>query len=172
MNTTKEITTGSDQNQVKYVPAGTGPVYLGPGDKVAFLVTGADSNGACFILEGVAAPGGGPPPHVHYFEDESFYVLEGNVTFQAAGQTIHASPGDFVHIPRGTVHSFKNNGKADAKALVVISPAGQAGMRRFFEESFTPAADRSASAPPITPELVNRMTAAAARNGLEFVRPS
>lgn len=159
------------QNQVKYVPAGTGPMYWGPGDQVTFLVTGAESGGSCFILEGLAAPGGGPPPHIHHFEDESFYILEGTITLQAGGQTIHAKPGDFVHVPRGTVHSLKNEGSTPARALVVITPAGPAGMQRFFEEAFDPAKDRSGSPPPVTEDLIRRMAAAAARNGLEMVRP-
>ena len=76
-------------------------MYCGPCDRVSFLVTGAESHGGCFIVEAVAAPGGGPPPHIHHFEDETFYVLEGNATFQAGGQTIYAKPGDCIHIPRG-----------------------------------------------------------------------
>ena len=51
-----------NQNQAKYVPAGTGPMYWGPGDRVSFLATGADSQGGCFIFEGLTVPGGGPPP--------------------------------------------------------------------------------------------------------------
>lgn len=109
-----EITTTQNQNQVKYVPAGTGPMYCGPGDRVSFLVSGAESQGSCFIIEGMVAPGGGPPPHIHHFEDETFYLLEGTVTFQARGQTIHAKPGDCIHIPRGTVHSLKNEGTVPA----------------------------------------------------------
>src|SRR5690242_13276414 len=105
MNATQNIPIVSNQNQVKYVPAGTAPMYCGPGDRVSFLATGADSHGGCFIAEGLAAPGGGPPPHRHHNEDESFYILEGSATFQADGQTIHVKPGDFIHIPRGTVHS-------------------------------------------------------------------
>jgi len=172
LETMKEKTNMSNQNQVKYVPAGTGPVYWGPGDRVTFLVGGAESGGACFIIEGMVPPGGGPPPHVHHFEDESFYILQGTVTIQAAGRTFQASPGDFVHIPRGTVHSFRNDGKVDAKGLVIVSPAGPAGLQKFFEESFYPATDRSATPPPLTQELMGRMTAAAAKNGLEFVRPA
>ncbi len=159
-----------NQNQVKYVPAGTGPMYYGPGDWVSFLVTGAESSGGCFIVEGLAAPGGGPPPHVHHCEDESFYILEGCATFEAGGQTIHAKPGDFIHIPRGTVHSLKNEGTVPARALIIISPAGPTGMQQFFEEAFHPVTDRSASPPLITDEMVKRMVDAAARNGLEFVR--
>lgn len=161
-----------NQNQAKHVPAGTGPMYWGPGDRVTFLVTGEQSGGACFIIEVMTPPGGGPPPHIHYFEEESFYVLQGSVTIQVAGQTLQASPGDFMHIPRGTVHTFKNNGTVDAKFLVVISPAGPAGMQRFFEESFTPATDRSAAPPMMTEELLKRMLAAAPKNGFEFVRPA
>jgi quercetin dioxygenase-like cupin family protein len=147
-------------------------MYCGPGDRVSFLVTGADSHGSCFIVEGMAAPGGGPPPHIHHYEDESFYILEGSATFQAAGQTIHANAGDFIHIPRGTVHSFRNDGAVPARALVIISPAGPTGMQQFFEESFYPTTDRSASPAPITEALVRRMMAAAARNGMELVKPA
>ena len=161
-----------NQNQAKYVPAGTGPMYWGPGDRVSFLATGADSHGGCFIFEGLTVPGGGPPPHIHHFEDESFYILEGTATFQVGGQTIHAKPGDFIHIPRGTVHSVKNEGKVPARALIITSPAGPTGMQQFVEESFYPTTDRSASPPPITQELVNRMMASAARNGLELVKPA
>lgn len=165
----KEIT--DTQNQAKYVPAGTGPMYCGPGDRVSFLVTGAESSGSCFILEGMVAPGGGPPPHVHYFEDETFYMLEGTATFHAGEQTIHAKRGDCIHIPRGTVHWFKNEGSMPGRALVVISPAGPTGMQQFFEESFTPTTDRSATL-PMTEELMKRMMAASARNGLEWVKPA
>ena len=147
-------------------------MYCGPGDRVSFLVTGAESHGGCFIVEATAAPGGGPPPHIHHSEDESFYVLEGTVTFQAGGQTIHAKPGDFIHVPRGTVHSLRNEGAVPARALVIISPAGPTGMQQFFEESFTPTTDRSAPLPLITEELMKRMMVAAARNGMEWVKPA
>jgi quercetin dioxygenase-like cupin family protein len=157
-----------NQQPVKYVPAGTGPMYWGPGDKVTFLITGAQSGGACFICEATAAPGGGPPPHLHHHEEESFYLLQGTLTIQAGGRTYQASPGDFIHIPRGTVHSFRNDGKVEAKMLVTVSPAGPAGLEKFFEEAFYPATDRSASPPLATEELMERMKAAVARNGLAF----
>src|SRR5262249_11953260 len=160
-----------NQNQVTYVPAGSGPMYWGPGDRGTFLVTGAQSHGGCFIVEGMAPPGGGPPPHVHPFEGESFFNLEGTAIFPAGGDKILAKPGDFIHIPRGTVHSFTNDGKLPARALIVISPAGPTGMQRFFEESFTPVTDRTADPPPLSEELMERMMSAAARNGLELVLP-
>ena len=161
-----------NQNQVKYVPAGTGPMYCGPGDRVSFLVTGAESHGGTFIVEGMTAPGGGPPPHIHRFEDESFYILEGTAIFQAGGRTIHAKPGDFIHIPRGTVHSLKNDGVVPTRTVIIVSPAGPTGAQQFFEEAFYPTTDPSAPLPLITEELVKRMMAAAAKNGTELVKPA
>ncbi len=166
----KEITNTPNQNEVQYVPAGTGPLFWGPDVRVTFLVTGAQSGGACFIFEGITPPGGGPPPHIHHHQEESFYLLEGTLTIQAAGRTYQASPGDFVHIPRGTVHSFRNDGKVDAKLLTTASPAGPAGLDKFFAEAFYLATDRSAAPPRVGEELMERIMAAAAKNDLEFVR--
>jgi hypothetical protein len=53
-------------------PAGAGATYLGPGDVYRFLVTGAETGGAYFAMEAFVAPGGGPPPHRHSREDETF----------------------------------------------------------------------------------------------------
>lgn len=170
LETMKSIKTMPNQNEAQYVPAGTGPLYCGPGVKVTFLVTGAQSSGACFIFEGVTPPGGGPPPHIHHHQEESFYLLDGTLTIQAAGRTYQASPGDFVHISRGTVHSFRNDGKVDAKLLTTVSPASPTGLENFFAEAFYPATDRSAGPAPVTQDLMARITAAAAKNDLEFVR--
>ena len=162
----------SNRNQVRYVPAGSGPMYWGPGDRVTFLLTGVESRGGCFIVEGLAPPGGGPDAHVHEFEDESFYILEGAATFQAGGQTIRAKAGDFVHVPRGTVHSLKNEGDRPARALIIVSPAGPTGLQQFFEESFTPTTDREATPPPVNEALLKRMMASAARNGVQVIMPN
>ena len=148
--------------------AGTGPPYWGPGDEVTFLVTGEETEGAVFMAEVSVAPTGGPPPHIHLREDESFYVREGTLAIRIGDRTVNAAPGDFVHIPRGTVHSFKNTGKVHAKMLVTFTPAG---MEKFFEEAFHPAGDRSAGPPLVTEELLARLIGAAAKNGVEFLPP-
>lgn len=56
-------------------PAGTGPAVWGPGDLYTFLATGKETNNAFFQFEAVVPPGGGPPPHTHSREDESFYIV-------------------------------------------------------------------------------------------------
>jgi quercetin dioxygenase-like cupin family protein len=158
----------SNQDQVKYVPAGTGPAYCGPGDRITFLITGAETGGAFFMAETWVAPGGGPPPHVHSREDESFYVQQGTLALQVGGKALNASTGDFIHIPRGTVHSFKNVGEETAKLLVVATPAG---LENFFAEAFFPAAD-IADIPEISEALIGRAMKAAPKYGLELLPPA
>jgi len=166
---TNGTATVSQRNQFKYVPAGAGPAYWGPGDQIRFLITGEETGGAFFMAEVSVPPGGGPPPHVHHREEESFRLLQGTLTIQAGEKTLKASPGDFVHLPRGMVHSLQNTGDVDAKFLVLVTPAG---LEKFFEEAFYPAVDRSAAPPPMTEALAARLLAAAPRHGLEFVPPA
>jgi quercetin dioxygenase-like cupin family protein len=156
-------------NQAKHVPAGTGTAYWGPGELMTFLITSAESGGAVFMSEVSVAPGGGTSPHIHHHEDEAFRLLEGTLTIQVGGDTITASAGDFAFLPRGIAHSFKNAGDCDAKALVLITPAGLEG---FFTEVFEPATDRSAVPPAATKEMMDRARAAAPRYGLELLPPA
>lgn len=158
----------SNQDRVKHVPAGTGPAFWGPGDQLTFLVTGEETDGKFFMAHAMVPPGGGPPPHVHRREDESFYLMEGAITLQVGGKTIEARPGDFVHLPRGIVHSFKNTGTAVATMLVTVTPAG---LERYFAEGFDPAGDRAALPPPPSAEMMARLLAAAPKYGLELLHP-
>lgn len=151
------------RNEVKYVAAGTGPAYWGPGSLLTFLITGKETGGAFFLAEMSVPPGGGPPPHIHHREDESFHVLQGTLTIQVGGNTLTASPGDFVFLPREIAHSFKNNGDVAAKGLVLVTPAG---LENYFAEVFDPAVDRSAVPPPPGKELIARALAASPGYGL------
>src|SRR6516162_4654233 len=155
--------------QAKRVPAGTGTAYWGPGELMTFLLTGEETGGAAFLSEISVAPGGGTAPHIHHREDETFRLLEGTLTIQVGGDTITASAGDFAFLPRGIAHSFKNTGDRDAKALVLITPAGLEG---FFTEVFEPATDRSAVPPPATKEMMDRARAAGPRYGMELLPPA
>jgi quercetin dioxygenase-like cupin family protein len=156
----------AQQNQVKHVRAGTGAAYWGPGELMTFLATGEETGGAFFMAEISVAPGGGTPPHIHHREDESFQLLEGSLTIQVGGDTITASAGDFAFLPRGIAHSFKNTGDGYANALVLTTPAGLEG---FFAEVFEPAADRTATPPTGSKELIGRALAAGPRYGLELL---
>jgi len=154
------------QNLVHYVQADRGPSFWGPGDRYTFLVTGAQSGGAYFIMEAIVPPGGGPPPHIHHREEECFYVLEGQLEIMVGDRVIQASTGDFVHTPRETVHCFRNVGTGMARTLLIFSPAGLEG---FFQESLEPVLDRSAPQPANMEHVVARYRAVAPKYGLEFM---
>ena len=149
-------------------PAGTAPAVYGPGDIYSLLVTGKESNNVFFQFEAIVPEGGGPPPHVHSREDETFYIVSGSLEILLGDKTHLAKTGDFVYIPRGTVHRFKNVGSGPAVQLVTFSPAG---IEKFFQEVFPAVKDRKAAPPPVTEELIRKMNDAAPKYGLKFVPP-
>jgi quercetin dioxygenase-like cupin family protein len=111
---------------------------------VRFLLTGKQSNGSIAAFELVVA-GLQPlpaPAHSHDHYEETIYGLEGVLTWTVNGVPIDVGPGQALCIPRGAVHRFDNNGRADAKVLCVVTPA--AIGPEYFREIFTAA---SASMP-------------------------
>jgi len=147
-------------------PVATGPAYWGPGDHYTFLVTGEETGGAYFVMEALVPPGGGPPPHIHRREDETFYLIDGEVEFRLGDETIAAGPGDFVNVPRGTVHRFRNAGTETARMVLTFTPAG---IERFFEETLEPAPNGAQDPPDNIDEVAERYADAAPRYGLEFI---
>jgi len=69
------------------------------GHLMTFLATAEDTQGKFALIEAVARKGNVPPPHIHHREEETFYVLEGEMTFSVGGQTIKATPGTMVCLP-------------------------------------------------------------------------
>lgn len=147
-------------------PAGSGRTYWGPGDLYTFLVTGEESGGAYFAMEALVPPAGGPPPHVHRREDETFYVIDGKITFRLGNRSVLAGPGDFVNVPRGVVHCFRNDGDATARMILTFTPAG---IEEFFEETLERALDPTGPVPDNVAQVSARYAAAAPRYGMEFV---
>ena len=147
-------------------PEGTGDMYWGPGDLYRFLVTGEETGGAYFAMEAIVPPGGGPPPHIHSNEDETFYVVEGGCSIRLGDEWVTASAGDFVNVPRGTVHCFHNDGAEAMRMLLTFTPAG---IEQFFLETLERALDPT-QAPPEPPEAVAaRYAEAAPRYGMRFL---
>jgi mannose-6-phosphate isomerase-like protein (cupin superfamily) len=107
-------------SKILHTPSGAGNAVWFFGDKFTFLATGAETGGSYSTLEALVSPGNGPIPHIHHNADEQFYVLEGKVHFSVGDQTFSAGVGDFVHIPQGTVHSFKNHEKQAARLLATF----------------------------------------------------
>ena len=70
------------------------------------------------------APGRKMDEHVHDEEDDSFYILEGEMTFLFVGESAKAPPGTFVLVPPGASHGFVNDGSVPVRMLNIQAPAG------------------------------------------------
>ena len=156
----------TDHGHLLHRPSSSGLAFWGPGDSYRFLVTGAETGGAYFVMEAFVPTGGGPPLHTHSNEDETFYVLEGRTDFMLADERITAGPGDFVNVPRGTVHRFHNAGAARARLILTFTPAG---IEKFFEETLERAMDPDQPPPDNIQEVAARYAEAAPRYGMEFL---
>ncbi|HEY7178804.1 MAG TPA: quercetin 2,3-dioxygenase [Gaiella sp.] len=160
--------TRSGHGELLHRPSETGRAFWGPGDHYTFLVTGEETGGAYFVMQALVPPGGGPAPHVHTREDETFYLLDGQVEFLLGEETIVAGPGDFVNVPRGAVHRFQNTGTETARLLLTFTPAG---IDRWFEETLDAAPNdvQTEDVPDNVEEVAARYVATASRYGIEFV---
>lgn len=143
----------------------TGLSYWGPGDRYTFLVTGEESGGAYFAMLAVVPPQGGPPPHTHRDEDETFYILEGRPTFRLGDRRVEAGPGDFVNIPRGMLHCFRNFSDEPVRMILTFTPSG---IEHFFQETLERAYDLTQDPPDNLEEVGARYAEAAPRYGMEF----
>jgi quercetin dioxygenase-like cupin family protein len=143
---------------------GEGKMIAVVGDVYRFLATGDETDGRYAMFEACVPPGGGPPPHIHSREEESFYVLEGEVTFQIGDDRLVAKAGTFANMPIGSLHSFRNNTDEVARMIISVAPAG---LEQMFLEVGQPVA-LGEQAPPASKAEIDRLLAAAPRYGIEI----
>src|SRR4029077_12714845 len=87
------------------------------------LAPGEETRGQFALTEQVGRKGNVPPRHIHHREDETFYVVEGEMTFCVGAETITAPPGTMVFAPRDVAHSFTIDSE-QVRILVMVAPAG------------------------------------------------
>jgi len=150
------------------LPAGEGRAFSAVGDVYRILATGEQTGGTYTLCEARVLPGGGPPPHIHHREDEAFFVLEGEITFQVAGQKVVATAGTFIQGPRGIQHAFKNESDAPARMLIHVSPPG---FESFLADFATPVPSFDSPPTPVTPADIKKLLAVAPSYGIEILRP-
>lgn len=74
---------------------------------IKFLITSKDTNGLYAMFEAKGIPGMEPPPHTHSREDETYYILDGELYFKVGDMEFTAGKGDSVYLPRHVRHEFK-----------------------------------------------------------------
>lgn len=140
------------------------PEYYFFGSRTWFTATGDQTGGAYGLIEHVVPPGAGSPWHVHHAEDETFFIIEGELTFRVGDEPIKAVPDTYLFAPREIPHGFRNDGASDVHMLVMATPAG---FEQFVLGLAVPA-DSGASA--VLPDM-ERVTAAAAEHQIDILGP-
>jgi quercetin dioxygenase-like cupin family protein len=124
----------------------------------AFLATGDLTAGAFALVDERARRGESVPLHRHEDDIESFYVLEGTLTFYVDDRPgVRAGAGSFVHVPGGTVHGFRVESET-ARYLILTTPR----HGDFY---------RAITAPAGQTIEESRIKEAAREYGIEFVGP-
>jgi quercetin dioxygenase-like cupin family protein len=104
------------------------------GGLMTLLVTSAETQNGLMLLEVQTVPGAEPPPHLHYNEDEVFYMLEGELEVYCMGQVRIARAGETVFLPRNHAHAFYF--LSPIRFLALAQPGGLDG---YFEAMSNPA---------------------------------
>ncbi len=142
------------------VPGNERQVLRAFGEEVTILLDGEQTGGRLTLWLETTPPGGGPPPHWHINDDETFHVLEGKVSFFQNGAWHEVGPGASAFVPRGQLHTFKNVGEQNSLMLLSTAPAG-------FEVFFARCAEEFAR--PGEPNMP-RVFEIAAEHGIHFVK--
>jgi quercetin dioxygenase-like cupin family protein len=149
---------------------GEGEAWWWFGLLATIKATGEQTGGRYTLVQILAPDGYESVLHVHHFEDEGFYILEGEMTFYVGEQTIKAGPGSFLFGPKDVPHAFTVD-SGPARLLFLLSPAGFEGLIRETSELA-----RSLTLPPPPEEPpdqaeMEELMAIAARYGNEIVGP-
>ena len=126
----------SDFPQAVVIPPDSGRVleFLG----VTHKLTHQQNGGAYYLFESEFDPGTGNRLHVHRYEDEVVYVLEGAIEIRLDNQKLQASAGGAAHLPKNIPHALYNPLKTPLRLLAIVIPGG---MEDFFDELNTAVKD-------------------------------
>jgi mannose-6-phosphate isomerase-like protein (cupin superfamily) len=153
-------------NPIPYTLASEdGETFWGFGSLMTIKASAEQTSGRFSLIEELSPGGVATPLHVHREDDETFYVIEGELTFYLEdGQPLPVSAGSFVHVPGGVVHAFQVDSKT-ARYLIITTPQHE----RFYRAISEPTQTRSI--PPEAPLDMEKIGPAAQKYGVEILGP-
>jgi mannose-6-phosphate isomerase-like protein (cupin superfamily) len=126
----------------------------------------AETNGVYSLFETQTPQGQGVRLYRQRYEDEAFWVLNGHYTFLLGSEQVNLSAGDYLYVPRGTVHAYTNRGSGAAHLLVLVTPGG---IRERFLADVADRSETRAGMPPLAGCDLERLRSRAARYGIEIL---
>jgi quercetin dioxygenase-like cupin family protein len=136
----------------------TAPAYWAQDILWIILAHGDDTGGRFSLMEQLLPKASGAPPHKHTWSDETFYILQGELTFLIGEEIRTGRVGDFVMVPRNTRHAFR----VDSETARFLNGYTPASLEALISELAMPAAERvlppKGLAPPtmLSPEQFRR----------------
>ena len=128
----------SGETTATYRPAGREPdIAYAAGTTVHYLATGASTGGLFGLYRWDMGPNpSGPDPHFHRTIAESFFILSGSVRIYDGTRWTDTAPGDFVHVPPGGIHAFRNESGAPASMLLHFAPGAPRERDRTLRKKY------------------------------------
>lgn len=156
---------GVQQSTITRLSPGDGERLWVLGDQLTFKTDGERDGVTIFVA--TIPPGGGPPPHIHYLQEEVHFVLEGAFSFLSGDTWMDAEAGAVLLIPRGVVHTFRNRGSEPGRLLVTNNLPG--AHERWFRHVGVPYTDSATFHPPTEPPDMADLVSSAAQADIHFI---
>jgi len=139
-----------------------------PGALFHFLASGEQTGNQFSLIYIEVQKGNEPPAHTHTQEDESYYILEGEIKFWVGDEVFFAKAGDFVYLPKYVPHKFEVQ-SAMVKELMWMTPTG---LEKWFWDNSAPSPNMKAlpvATEPPPAEAINHFVQSLAEYGVKMI---
>ncbi len=127
------FTADEPERSARYVPDDAPPDLVTPQSSIRYLAGARRSDAELGVFRyAMSERRSGPDPHFHRTMSESFFVHSGQVRIFDGRTWLECTSGDFVHVPPGGVHGFRNESGAPVDLLILFAPG--APREGYFEE--------------------------------------
>ncbi|WP_166349770.1 cupin domain-containing protein [Phytoactinopolyspora limicola] len=123
---------GSAEPDYVTTPAAKGGPVVERGTSYHYLATTKSTDGDFGLYRvDMAAGAGGPAMHFHKTMSESFFILDGTLRLHDGSRWLDGEPGDFLYVPPGGLHAFRNESGEPVSMLMLFAPG--APREAYFE---------------------------------------
>src|ERR1700712_5404819 len=129
-------------------------------------LSGTETCGLFSLFENVAPSNSRTPIHFHSDDDETFFMLEGEMTVIVSGEERLLRVGDSVFLPRQIPHQLLNISADSARYLLLCTPSGFEGFLAAGGHLLSPGAEPK----PLSEKDIERMKDAAPRFGITILQ--
>lgn len=143
--------------------------YLLLGVRMIIHLSGNQTGGAFSLIEGFMPPGGDGGLHLHEHEDETMYLISGELDVILGDEHFTLKPGQSYFAPRGVAHRLRNLGTEVSRSIMMSTPGT---FDNFVRQAGIPLqGDQIPVMPPPTPEQIQGLLQLAANAGIKMLVP-